>query len=539
MTTRNFENIIKSYKKGVCKVTCQNIPVDVNLPFESGADEPVCGTGWFCHHRYLYLENPNPKNFYLISNAHVIEAAASRTVSIQFPYLGTSKIYGKVIKVCHALDFAIIELEDNEFNRHLKREVGKDFYEIMRDVPMMKPNEKVINTEQTATQDVIALGYPLDSDDAHLSHGKVSGKHEYYLQLNQSISSGNSGGPLFNNRGQVIGICAADFDDSEGITLAIPWSGVAKLLMDYQKEDTFVIYPPRLGFVTERLIEAYAITVLKNNGLHGALVKQVFDVESGKYNGRNLKKGDVVLSIGDNHKEYEIDSHGLVTVDTQCDKIPFHTLNFLLLLDPGTTYINFYSKGKEYMFQFALQSHEEKMVNYVMPALETVDSCIVAGMVFTNFTKNHLDEIDDGIDSTIINFLTSTNGGKKAVVCTAAKTPSSLQHQGYYIKKLSVLEKVNKKKIPNIATMKVEVAKLVKAYITKPSTKTRFFRLCFQNDYTVIVDLQLASLMEPLLWFSKGFPKHLSLTNALVGEQVVEVAKEVSSGRSNKKRKIK
>ena len=50
------------------------------------------------------------------------------------------------------------------------------------------------------------------------------------------------------------------------------------------------------------------------------------------------------------------------------------------------------------------------MVNYVMPALETVDSCILAGMVFTDFTKNHLDEIDESVGD-----VDGDGGGQDAV----------------------------------------------------------------------------------------------------------------------------
>lgn len=43
-----------------------------------------------------------------------------------------------------------------------------------------------------------------------------------YIQISAPISSGNSGGPLVNDKGEVVGITSAGFDDGQNLNLAIP-----------------------------------------------------------------------------------------------------------------------------------------------------------------------------------------------------------------------------------------------------------------------------------------------------------------------------
>ena len=88
--------------------------------------------------------------------------------------------------------------------------------------------------------------------------------------MNQSISSGNSGGPLFTPDGKLIGITAASFEESEGISLCIPWSHIDRILKNYTKDDDFIIRPPNLGIAVEKLVEAYAIMKLKDPTVKGA-----------------------------------------------------------------------------------------------------------------------------------------------------------------------------------------------------------------------------------------------------------------------------
>jgi serine protease Do len=82
--------------------------------------------------------------------------------------------------------------------------------------------------------DVYAIGAP-ESLAYSLTRGVLSAKDRAmgegtYLQFDAPINSGNSGGPLLNDAGQVIGVITLKLSDAEGIGMAIPMSDVRDYL---------------------------------------------------------------------------------------------------------------------------------------------------------------------------------------------------------------------------------------------------------------------------------------------------------------------
>ena len=82
--------------------------------------------------------------------------------------------------------------------------------------------------------DVYAIGAP-KSMAYTLTKGVISAKEREigkykYIQTDAAINEGNSGGPLLNDEGNVIGINTLKMSDSEGIGLAIPMTVVCDFL---------------------------------------------------------------------------------------------------------------------------------------------------------------------------------------------------------------------------------------------------------------------------------------------------------------------
>ena len=101
--------------------------------------------------------------------------------------------------------------------------------------------------------DVYALGAP-NSLAFTLTKGVVSSKErlvsrQKFIQTDAAINTGNSGGPLLNDAGEVIGVNSYKMSDSEGIGLAIPIDVVVSFL------ETGEIELNESGNVVEPVIE--------------------------------------------------------------------------------------------------------------------------------------------------------------------------------------------------------------------------------------------------------------------------------------------
>ena len=146
---------------------------------------------------------------------------------------------------------------------------------------------------------VMAIGNPFG-----LSHtvtaGIVSGKgriigagpYDDFIQTDASINPGNSGGPLFNMRGEVVGINTAMVPHGRGIGFAIPIDTAKPLIP--QMVATGGVTRGYLGVsiqsITPELVEA-----MKLDGTQGALVGEVMPDSPAAQAG--LQTGDVIMAF--------------------------------------------------------------------------------------------------------------------------------------------------------------------------------------------------------------------------------------------------
>jgi S1-C subfamily serine protease len=68
---------------------------------------------------------------------------------------------------------------------------------------------------------VMAIGNPLGID-GNVTFGTISTQQEGYFVTDAAINSGNSGGPLINSNGKVVGVNVAKLEDADNIGFAIP-----------------------------------------------------------------------------------------------------------------------------------------------------------------------------------------------------------------------------------------------------------------------------------------------------------------------------
>lgn len=144
----------------------------------------------------------------IITNAHVI----NNQYDVRIETYGGEMKRAFIVSLDERIDIAIIGVKDASFT------------------PLRVADLSKVNVGD----DVYAIGAP-NSLAFTLTKGVVSSKErlvgrQKYIQTDAAINSGNSGGPLLNDAGEVIGVNSYKMSDSEGIGLAIPIDVVVSFL---------------------------------------------------------------------------------------------------------------------------------------------------------------------------------------------------------------------------------------------------------------------------------------------------------------------
>ncbi len=160
----------------------------------------------------------NPDGF-LITNFHVVEGETQISVEVYDSKDGQMqrKTYKQVriIALNKFGDLALLHIEDKDKPRFVS-------------VPLGEADKLSVGDH------VFAIGSPLGLERT-VTEGILSTKTrelagELYLQTTAQINPGNSGGPLFNLRGEVVGVTNMKITFGEGLGFAIPVESVKYLL---------------------------------------------------------------------------------------------------------------------------------------------------------------------------------------------------------------------------------------------------------------------------------------------------------------------
>ncbi len=221
-----------------------------------------------------------------------------------------------------ATDIVVRLSDGREFKADV---VGKDPLTDVALIKLAKPPKEELPTVVLGDSDavrqgdfVLALGSPLGLRDT-ATFGIVSAKHrggispigtgtyDDYIQTDAAINPGNSGGPLFNLRGEVVGINTAIVrpDIGQGIGFAVPVN-LAKSILPQLREKGKVtrgFMGVSVGDLTPDLSQAFGFAP----GTKGALVQNV--VPRGPAAKAGVEAGDLIVAL--NGKP--VDSAGAVT----------------------------------------------------------------------------------------------------------------------------------------------------------------------------------------------------------------------------------
>lgn len=281
----DFEQLVNEQGKAVVKVTVtgRTAPADFNSQLPNLPPQ----------FRYFFEEMPQQRpqptsgfgsgfiiseDGYIVTNAHVVDNA--KEVRIQ---LTDRKEYiADVVGSDERTDIAVLKVDANDLP-----------YVTLGDSDSVNVGQWVLaigspfGFEYTATQGIISA----------VSRSLPNENYVPFIQTDAAVNPGNSGGPLFDKDGRVIGVNSQIYSRSGGymgLSFAIPIN-VAMSVADQIKENGFVSRG-WLGVTIQNVDQSLADSFGLDRPT-GALVSQVTDGSPAEKAG--IKTGDVILTFND------------------------------------------------------------------------------------------------------------------------------------------------------------------------------------------------------------------------------------------------
>ena len=175
---------------------------------------------------------------YIITNAHVVQGEVEVTITVHRETDdGVEKrVFEEVeiVAVNPHIDLALLKIDADE----------------LADFPLKRVHFGNVD-ELEKGETVFAVGAPLGLERS-VSEGIVSIKNRaqngiVYVQTTAAVNPGNSGGPLFNQKGEVIGVNTWGYMFSEGLNFSIPINFV-KFFIDNRDAFAFDKDNPNTGY---------------------------------------------------------------------------------------------------------------------------------------------------------------------------------------------------------------------------------------------------------------------------------------------------
>jgi len=242
--------------------------------FGMTSSAPVSGSGFIVS-----------EDGYIITNYHVIEYASQGNYEISVILHDGTRYAAKIIGVEADNDIAVLKIDAEGLS------------------PASFGNSDVLYVGET----VYAVGNPLGELEFSMTTGHVSALDRLIyteenseainmFQIDAAVNAGNSGGPVYNSNGQVIGVVTAKYSDTgvEGLGFAIPINDAASIANDLITKG----YVTGKAYMGITLDERYNSMYSQYFGMPiGAYVRSVEKGSCAETAG--IQAGDIITKIGD------------------------------------------------------------------------------------------------------------------------------------------------------------------------------------------------------------------------------------------------
>ncbi len=220
---------------------------------------------------------------YIVTNNHVIDGAGGR---IQVTFLDGTEERARVVGRSPGNDLAVLKVEAHDLP---VAELGDSNALQVGDQVLAIGNALALEGGPSVTQGIVsAKGRQITTENGETLFN--------LLQTDAAINRGNSGGPLVNSRGQVVGIntAIAPPDQTQNVGFAIPISQARPVIDELRQGRNVQI--AFLGVETQTLTRAIA-NELDVDFTPGAVVRRVSAGSPARSAG--IEAGDVIVKVGD------------------------------------------------------------------------------------------------------------------------------------------------------------------------------------------------------------------------------------------------
>ena len=191
-------------------------------------------------------------------------------------------------------DLAVVAVE--------KSDIPDETMEEIKIAQMGSSDDLVVGEQVVAIGNALGYGQSVTSGWISALNRSIStedGEASGLIQTDAAINPGNSGGALLNMNGEVIGINAAKYADSqvEGMGYAIPISKAEPILEELMNRETRdkVEDSSKVGYMGVKAADLTTEAIQMYNMPAGAFITEV--TEGGAADNAGIKKGDIIVKL--------------------------------------------------------------------------------------------------------------------------------------------------------------------------------------------------------------------------------------------------